>query len=76
DDEQPDKKFGGDLQIGDVHYFVYASKVFVPPKSTSKAPEPSPAPAPPTKGPPPAPWKPPPQFSPPIQGFRLPCCNS
>lgn len=50
DEEQPDRKFGGDLQVGDVHYFVCASQVSLPPMSSSKAPEPSPPPAPPRQG--------------------------
>ncbi|KAL8671756.1 MAG: hypothetical protein Q9168_003751 [Polycauliona sp. 1 TL-2023] len=45
DEEQPDKKFGGGLQVGDVNYLVYASKHLVETTSSSKAPSPSPTPA-------------------------------
>ncbi|KAL9035277.1 MAG: hypothetical protein Q9180_004945, partial [Flavoplaca navasiana] len=63
DDEQPDKKFGGHLAVGDVQYFVYAEKA-VSSTSSSKAAVPSPSPAAPPKGPPSAPPKSPPKPNP------------
>ncbi|KAL8785612.1 MAG: hypothetical protein Q9213_003266 [Squamulea squamosa] len=56
DPEAPEKKFGGDVQVGDVHYYVYANRTIPPLTSTSKPPPaPSPSPAFPPKAPPPAP---------------------
>ena len=63
DYEQPDKKFGGHLAVGDIQYFVYAEKA-VSSTSSSKAAVPSRSPAPPPKGPPPAPPNSPPKPNP------------
>ncbi|KAL8878953.1 MAG: hypothetical protein Q9192_008337 [Flavoplaca navasiana] len=63
DYEQPDKKFGGHLAVGDIQYFVYAEKA-VSSTSSSKAAMPSPSPTAPPKGPPPAPPKSPPKPNP------------
>ncbi|KAL8992214.1 MAG: hypothetical protein Q9169_007275 [Polycauliona sp. 2 TL-2023] len=57
DEEQPDKIYGGSLQVGDVQYFVYAEKASAPPKSSSEVPKPSPPPAPPKPSPQPPPPK-------------------
>lgn len=70
DYEQPDKKLGGDLEVGDIHYFVYAENG-VSPTSSSKAAVPSRSPAPRPKGPPPAPTNSPPQPNP----FMNEVCN-
>lgn len=63
DFEQPDKKFGGYVGVGDIQYFVYAGKA-VSSTSSSKAAVPSRSPAPPPKGPPSAPPNSPPKPNP------------
>ncbi|KAI4136413.1 MAG: hypothetical protein L6R39_007800, partial [Caloplaca ligustica] len=57
-DKDSDIKFGGEVDVGDVKYFVHAVKANPPSISTSFAATPSPAPPPPLPLPPPPPSPP------------------